>query len=300
MGHVRSDATLPMRMGVGADAGDEPWACGSCAIFAISNFLSNYLNSVLGMPYLNLDAATATTIFRERAGPQVEVRNMSVQHCVELVNSYFEEGKTLPLARGGSITFRLAIRKEGRHELHDAQCGNIVSVQMSPAAWVDHYGNVEGEPARAEDTQRLHCMVLESIDDDGTVNCYNSWQGRKHVRVPSKDFEYVDTYCVLQVSDIEFSPSTFAELAVFAKDRACKHPETRQPRRHPSADAEYGRYKTFCTQQGLDNHSYVVKYTPWAGLPFCLTPVYANACTRKDTQRPHTRMRAHTHVHTHA
>lgn len=267
-------AIPPMCMGVGADAGDEGWACGTCAIYAVNNFLSNYLNYVHGQPYLDLDAATATAIMRARAGQDADRMGLSVEDYVELLNNYFREGKTFPLGRGGCISFCLSILGGARQgcELDRAQCGNVVCAQMRPAAWEDHYGKVDGNPALADDKGRCHCMVFESIDDDGNVTCYNSWKGQKHVKVPSDVFEYVHTYYVLQVSDIQFSPLSFDELEIFAQDRGCRNAQTRHPRRHPSGDAEYGRYKAWCVQQGLDNHAYVVKYTPWAGLPYCLTP----------------------------
>ena len=62
-------------------------------------------------------------------------------------------------------------------------------------------------------------------------------------------------------------PSSWADLSSYAKNRG-----SHTPRRHPSIDAEYDVYKAWCVQQGLDNHTYVVKYHGFEEKPFALTP----------------------------
>ena len=43
-------------------------------------------------------------------------------------------------------------------------------------------------------------------------------------------------------------------------------------RRLAESDAEYAKYKEWCMAQGLDNHEYVVNFTPWEASGFALTP----------------------------
>eukprot|EP00966_Prymnesium_polylepis_P091581 2119905-Prymnesium_polylepis.1 len=43
-------------------------------------------------------------------------------------------------------------------------------------------------------------------------------------------------------------------------------------RRHAASDAEYAKYKDWCTAHGLDNHEYVVRFTPWEASGLALTP----------------------------
>eukprot|EP00929_Paragymnodinium_shiwhaense_P073652 TRINITY_DN37614_c0_g1_i1.p1 TRINITY_DN37614_c0_g1~~TRINITY_DN37614_c0_g1_i1.p1 ORF type:complete len:191 (-),score=31.06 TRINITY_DN37614_c0_g1_i1:203-775(-) len=181
-----------------ADAGDEPWDCGACAVFAVNNSISQHL-ATLG---IELDAAETTAIMRSTAwGQKADVFGTSAELYVEQLTKYFEEGKTLPLLGGGAVTFQVAVSgsKEG---VEDAVPGSIVIVQMTPEAWVDHYGNVPDDPASAEDEYRLHCMVFESFED-GVATCYNSWQDCKRVQVPNDVFEYVFGNRTLTVSDVQ-------------------------------------------------------------------------------------------------
>ena len=130
-----------------------------------------------------------------------------------------------------------------------------------------------------------YAVILNAFFDEGNVLpllgsgsvsfrlcCNRQSAAGSGVGVVGGEFQHGDSGFVLTVSEVEPSPSSFADLALFAEHRGRQAPGTRQPRRHPGTEAQYDLYKAWCLQQGVDNHAYVVKYTPWDGRAFCLTP----------------------------
>eukprot|EP00927_Polykrikos_kofoidii_P074218 TRINITY_DN7019_c0_g1_i1.p1 TRINITY_DN7019_c0_g1~~TRINITY_DN7019_c0_g1_i1.p1 ORF type:complete len:212 (+),score=34.15 TRINITY_DN7019_c0_g1_i1:72-707(+) len=199
----------------GADAGDESWENGACEIFAVSNFLSAVLASVHN---LDLDAAETTLLLIDTHDRLNSDKPATIYGCripvPELVSSFIDDGGSFPLLGGGSVTFCLEKMSKAEEsapgqgmDVFELTRGDILSVQMTPEAWEDHYGNVEEFPGLATDKSRLHAVMFVGEDDSGTISVRNSWRDMKSMTVPSEGvFERVvskDSYNVSEVEVVE-------------------------------------------------------------------------------------------------
>jgi hypothetical protein len=63
-------------------------------------------------------------------------------------------------------------------------------------------------------------------------------------------------------------PWTWLALRAYSESTDPRH----NPRRHPSGEAIYSRYKAWIQERGLDNHGYIVRYAKWSASGLALEP----------------------------
>jgi len=174
---------------LGADAGDEALTSGACGLYAGNNAIAAILKSVHDLDY---DTAGAQKILLE-AHPEAE-DGMNEQMLEEWVNQYMAEGNGLPLLGGGSVTFGLQMTEDDEPQPGDVVAGKFTHDQAKICV-----GHVD-PPLDLDNS--YHYMVFIEGDGD-TITCRNSWANQKEITIPGKEFDSVDMFYAMKITDVE-------------------------------------------------------------------------------------------------